>query len=193
MFCFLPPMLNVRNRGQKTLNQFMFLLISTFSPQITVKDMAESLTPPKLLEFINEGGNMIVAAHSDVGPVVRELGSELGLEFAATGEYVLDHFHRTNKDASRIQSNEFHNIVSEHVRNGGAVEFHGIGHVLNGESPLSFPVLTASRYGFTGVPNQPLSIYPFAVGRRILLVSGFQARKNSRVLILGTHEMLSNT
>jgi oligosaccharyltransferase complex subunit beta len=159
-----------------------------------VEDMADSFTPPKLLEFIDEGGNLLVTANPDLGHVVREIGTELGFEFDTKNNYVLDHFEKTDpKDASYIKSREFGHVVSEHVRKGNAVGFHGIGHVLSGESQLAFPILMAGRYAFTEVPQDESNVYPFAIGRRILLVSGFQARNNARFLILGDCEMLQNT
>ena len=169
-----------------------------------VNQVDDTLTPPKLLEFIKEGGNLILVGSSNLGEVIREVASELGVEFDSTGGRVLDYFEHIGNDIDRIRSRQFNRRIVDGntVAEDQYVEFRGIGQVLSGgTSSLALPILSAGPYAFTdnmetavrGSVGDSSDGYPFAMGRRIVLVSGFQARNNARALILGSDEMFRNS
>ena len=71
----------------------IFLYSSEFGGSIDV----EAIT-----NFIDNGGNVLVAASSAVGDPLRELATECGLEFDDTNTAVIDHLNYDVSDAGKV-------------------------------------------------------------------------------------------
>ena len=55
-----------------------------------------------ITNFIDNGGNVMVAASSDVGDPLRELATECGLEFDETNTAVIDHLNYDVSDEGKV-------------------------------------------------------------------------------------------
>ena len=65
--------LNIKKYGE-----FLYDNIVVFAP--TVEEFGGSLSAEALTEFIDAGGNLLIAGNSHLGEVLRELASEVGFE-----------------------------------------------------------------------------------------------------------------
>lgn len=68
---------------------FFFFLIDFNSPS---KEFGGNINTQVITEFIDNGGNVLVAANENVGDAIRELAVECGLEIDEEGAQVIDHF-----------------------------------------------------------------------------------------------------
>ncbi|XP_016135651.1 dolichyl-diphosphooligosaccharide--protein glycosyltransferase 48 kDa subunit-like [Sinocyclocheilus grahami] len=69
--------------------QFLYDHLIIFSP--SVEDFGGNISVETITAFIDGGGNVLVAASSDIGDPLRELGSECGIEFDEEKTAVIDH------------------------------------------------------------------------------------------------------
>ncbi|BFZ61557.1 oligosaccharyl transferase glycoprotein complex, beta subunit [Saitoella coloradoensis] len=164
------------------------------------KGLGPNLAPLKLLEFVNAGGNVLIATNpSSVPEQLRDFARELGVEMAERDAALVDHW---SYDASSDEShglitangftgNEY--ILSEEVRNGPPVLYSGSAHALS-NSPLVVPVLSAGRtaYVYDTKEEQAASEDPWVSGTQAHLVSVLQARNNARVAVVGSMSIFSN-
>ncbi|KAL7748652.1 oligosaccharyl transferase glycoprotein complex, beta subunit [Sorochytrium milnesiophthora] len=167
------------------------------------KGLKGALSVANIVQYINDGGNVLMATDAGMSDSHRELAYELGVEFDDSDTLVQDHFHHHsarvgNKraDASYVLSKHMvadTAVVSDAVRASGSVMFHGVAHKLIApDNYLLHTVLSAERTAVTGEPNRPLPKEPFAAGSGIGLVSALQARNNARVVLTGSLQMFSD-
>ncbi|KAJ1970883.1 oligosaccharyl transferase glycoprotein complex, beta subunit [Dimargaris xerosporica] len=172
------------------------------------KRFASGLDAKTLVEFVKDGGNVLVGAGPDFGGVQREFTRQLGVEFDVRGNVVLDHFHyQTTGEAtdpaqrSLLVTDRFapvDHILSDEVRQGGPVLFQGIGHrILPGpQEAMVWPVLTGydTTYSFDTMERQVVQPKDAVLaGTKLNLVSAFQSKSNARVALVGSSTMFSNT
>jgi hypothetical protein len=55
-----------------------------------------------ITNFIDGGGNVLVAASSNIGEAIRDLGSECGIEFDEEKTAVIDHLNYDVSDPGRV-------------------------------------------------------------------------------------------
>uniref|UniRef100_A0A8C9X086 Dolichyl-diphosphooligosaccharide--protein glycosyltransferase 48 kDa subunit n=1 Tax=Sander lucioperca TaxID=283035 RepID=A0A8C9X086_SANLU len=152
--------------------QFLYDHLIIFSP--SVEDFGGNINVETITSFIDGGGNVLVAASSDIGDPLRELGSECGIEFDEEKTAVIDHH---NFDVS--DPGEVNRILFRHM-------------VADPENPLVLDILTGSSTSYSFFPDRPVSQYPHAVGKNTLLIAGLQARNNARVVFSGSLEFFSD-
>lgn len=164
-----------------------------------------NLTPKKLLDYTNAGGNILLALSSD--QAVPSAISSLLLEFdislpADRNSQVVDHF-----QYDVTSSAENHNVLV--VPRPGPlrpdlVNFFGgdgllavpkaVGQALGNSSPLIAPILKAPETAYVYSPTEEADAEPdtFASGSQIALISALQARNSARFTVLGSLEMLQD-
>lgn len=167
-----------------------------FSP--SVEEFGGSLDVASIVSFIDGGGNVLVAASSQVGEAVRTLASEVGVEIDEENTAVIDHFNYDVKDAGRhtlivakpedlIDSSL---IVGE--KSDKPLLYRGVGMVSDAANPLVLEVLHASSTAYSFNPEEKVTEYPHAVGRSALLITALQARNNARVALFGSLDFFSD-
>ncbi|XP_062247955.1 dolichyl-diphosphooligosaccharide--protein glycosyltransferase 48 kDa subunit [Platichthys flesus] len=176
--------------------QFLYDHLIIFAP--SVEDFGGNINVETITAFIDGGGNVLVAANSDIGDPLRELGSECGIEFDEEKTAVIDHH---NYDASDPGE---HTLIVASPENllkaptivgkptGKPVLFKGVGMVADPENPLVLDILTGSSTAYSFFPDRPISQYPHAVGKNTLLIAGLQARNNARVVFSGSLDFFSD-
>ena len=55
-----------------------------------------------IVQFVDEGGNLLIAGSQDTTDLVRELGTEVGVEMDEEGSSVIDHLHSSVKDSGFV-------------------------------------------------------------------------------------------
>lgn len=163
------------------------------------KGLGPELTPQKLAEFVNAGGNLLLGASSTAATSVRDFAKELEVDFAERDTLMADHFNYDSSSDERhttILSDEFsanEHILSSETRQGAPILYKGIGHSL-GNGQLITPVLGASRtaYSYDTKEEFESAEDPWVAGSQAWLVSAVQARNNARIGLTGSVEMFSN-
>uniref|UniRef100_A0A3B3YHY2 Dolichyl-diphosphooligosaccharide--protein glycosyltransferase 48 kDa subunit n=1 Tax=Poecilia mexicana TaxID=48701 RepID=A0A3B3YHY2_9TELE len=169
--------------------QFLYDHLIIFAP--SVEDFGGNINLETITSFIDGGGNVLVAASSDIGDPLRELGSECGIEFDEEKTAVIDHHNYDVSDPGE------HTLIVADPENllkaativgkptGKPVLFKGVSFVVDG---LIFSVRS---YGVVEGSFLPLQ-YPHAVGKNTLLIAGLQARNNARVVFSGSLDFFSD-
>ncbi|KAG6525340.1 hypothetical protein ZIOFF_015296 [Zingiber officinale] len=182
--------------------QYLYDGLLLFSP--SVQRFGGSLDLAGILDFVDAGHDLILAADSSASDLIREISTECGVDFDEAISFqdpaalVIDHtsyaVSETEGDHTLIASDIF--IESTTILGDEKIEapvlFRGIGHSLNAANSLVLKVLSASPAAYSANPATKLSSPPSLTGSAISLVSIVQARNNARVLITGSLDMFSN-
>ncbi|RWS15322.1 Dolichyl-diphosphooligosaccharide--protein glycosyltransferase subunit-like protein [Dinothrombium tinctorium] len=177
--------------------EYLYKHLILFSP--SVEEFGGSISVQSLTDFVDNGGNVLVATSSDVGDAIREFAAECGLEFDEAGSYVIDHLNYDVKDEGQ------HSLVvanPENLINAPAIVgnkqtlnpilFEGTGIISDQNNPLVLDILMASSTAYSYNPSKKITEYPHAVGKNTLLISALQARNNARVLFTGSLSLFSD-
>jgi len=165
----------------------------------TAEELGGGLTAESVIEFIDDGGNVFIAAGPETGDLLRDIASECGVELDESGTAVIDHLHfDAQADEglhNLIVADPAHLIKVDKIvgRDNGKILYRGLGMVTDPSNPLVLNILTGSSTSYSHAPGQMIKEYPHAVGKNTLLVAGLQARNNARVVVTGSLEMLSDT
>lgn len=65
-----------------------------------------------ILEFVDSGRNLLLAANSDVSDTMRTLAAEVGVDMDDKGTRVLDHFSHQQENAALVASWELSDLPS---------------------------------------------------------------------------------
>eukprot|EP00061_Rhincodon_typus_P019049 g48488.t1 len=115
--------------------EFLYDHLVIFSP--SVEDFGGNINIDTIATFIDGGGNVLVAASSDIGDPLRELGSECGIEFDEEKTAVIDHHNYDVSDPGQhtliIADNEqllkAPTVVGKQPKN--PLLFQGVGQAYN--------------------------------------------------------------
>merc|ERR1719187_514016 len=193
--------LTVRTADDPTLSlmkygEFIYEHLVIFSP--SVEEFGGSVDVPAIINFIDGGGNVIVAANSNIGEPVRELASECGVEFDEEKTAVIDHLNYDVSDAGKhtlIVADASSLIDSNMIvgsTKGSPLLFRGVGMVADPANPLVLDILHASSTAYSFNTDDRITEYPHAVGRNTLLIAALQARNNARVMFFGSLDFFSD-
>ncbi|XP_039139657.1 dolichyl-diphosphooligosaccharide--protein glycosyltransferase 48 kDa subunit [Dioscorea cayenensis subsp. rotundata] len=168
-----------------------------FSP--STQRFGGSVDMAAILDFVDAGHDLILAADSSASDLVRGIATECGVDFDEDPEaVVIDHtsyaVSETEGDHTLIASDSFinSNVILGDKKIEAPVLFQGIGHSLNSANSLVLKVLSASPSAYSANPKAKLSSPPSLTGSAISLVSVVQARNNARILISGSLALFSN-
>ncbi|KAG5884657.1 hypothetical protein JTB14_005401 [Gonioctena quinquepunctata] len=177
--------------------EYLYKNLIIFAP--SVEELGGSLNVETITQFIDEGGNVLVAGSSVTGDVLRELASECGIEVDEEGAFVIDHLNYDKTDEGQhtklVVSPE--NLIDAPVIVGpkkgvSPLLFQGTGLIVDPENPLVLPLLTADSTAYSYNPDEAVKEYPHAVGKDTVLVAGLQARNNARVVFSGSLSFFSD-
>jgi oligosaccharyltransferase complex subunit beta len=179
----------------KKYGQFLYDHIIVFSP--SVEEFGGDLSAEAITEFIDEGGNILVAGSSNIGEVLREVASEVGFEVDDEGTAVIDHLNYDAKDQGKhtLVVADPKNLVKSDKIVGGVSSpllYRGVGLLVDHENPLVLEILTGSSTSYSHNPDTPIKEFPHAVGKQTVLIAGLQARNNARVIFSGSFEFFSD-
>ncbi|KAH1220147.1 Dolichyl-diphosphooligosaccharide--protein glycosyltransferase subunit [Glycine max] len=163
--------------------QYLYDALILFSP--TIERFGGSIDAAAILDFVDSGHDLIVAADSNASDLIREIATECGVDFDEDpAAVVVDHsayaVSATEGDHTLIASDDF-------IKSDAPVLFQGIGHSLNPTNSLVLKVLSASPSAFSANPKSKVTSPPSLTGTSISL-----ARNNARILISGSLSLFSN-
>ncbi|GFP84430.1 dolichyl-diphosphooligosaccharide--protein glycosyltransferase 48 kDa subunit [Phtheirospermum japonicum] len=181
----------------KRYGQYLYDGIILFTP--SADRFGGSLDVQGILDFVDSGHDLILAADSNASDLIRNIAAECGIDFDEDpSAMVIDHtgyaVSETEGDHTLIASDNF--IQSDVILGSRKIEapvlFKGIGHSVNPENSLVLKVLSASSSAYSANPTSELLNPPSLTGTAISLVSVLQARNNARVMVSGSLGMFSN-
>ncbi|KAL7288834.1 hypothetical protein TKK_0016810 [Trichogramma kaykai] len=161
-----------------------------FAP--TVEEFGGSMSVETITDFIDGGGNVLVAGSSQTGDALRDLASESGFEIDEVGTSVIDHMNYDVSDYGRHTKivAEPSQLIDAPVivgdRKVSPLLYQGTGLIADPDNPLVLKLLTASSSAYSYHPDKPVKDYPHAVGKNTLLIAALQARNNARVVFSGS-------
>ncbi|XP_078042781.1 dolichyl-diphosphooligosaccharide--protein glycosyltransferase non-catalytic subunit Ost48 [Augochlora pura] len=170
--------------------EFLYEHLIIFAP--TVEEFGGALSVETITDFIDGGGNVLVAGSSQSGDALHELASECGFEIDEEGSAVIDHLNydvSDNGHHTKIIA-EPSNLIDAPVIVGSKkvqpLLYQGTGLIADTDNPLILRLLTASSSAYSYNPQNPIKDYPHAVGKNTLLIAALQARNNARVVFSGS-------
>ncbi|KAJ3670198.1 hypothetical protein LUZ60_010522 [Juncus effusus] len=186
------PSLSLQRYGR-----FLYDGLVLFAP--SVSRFGGSLDQNAILEFVDAGHDLILAADSFASDLIRGIATECGADFDEDpAALVIDHscyaVSETEGDHTLIAADDL--IQAKVILGDKSIEapilFRGIGHSINPANTLVLKALTASPSAYSANPKAKLTGPPSLTGSSISLVSVMQARNNARVLISGSLDLFSN-
>lgn len=163
----------------------------------SVEDFGGSIKVATITDFVDNGGNVFVAADSSIGEPLREFATECGVEFDEERTAVIDHH---NVDISDKGSHtkivvDNKNLIDAEIIVGKVAApllFKGVGMVLDSDNPLVLPILKGTKTCYTYFPEEKIDQYPHGVGSNTMLITAIQARNNARVVFAGSLDFFSD-
>ncbi|CAA7396064.1 unnamed protein product [Spirodela intermedia] len=177
--------------------QYLYDGLVLFSP--SAKKFGGSVDLTAVLDFVDSGHDLILAADPSASDLIRDIATECGVDFDEDpASVVVDHVgyavSETNLDHTLIASDDFiqSDVILGSEKIKAPVLFRGIGHSLNPTNTMVVKVLSASPSAYSANPKTRLSKAPSLTGSAISLVSVVQARNNARILICGSLDLFSD-
>jgi oligosaccharyltransferase complex subunit beta len=165
--------------------------------------MGSNLTPQLLVQFLNEGGNILLAGSSTTSESLRDFARELDIDLPPRDSFFTDHFSHHPKSTKShtlviLDSENFpklshvERIFSPDTRNAKIV-YRGAAHGL-GPGPFLLPLIKGKKTGYVYDSKEDLDGVedPYIAGTQAFLVSGSQARNNARVVVTSSLDMFSD-
>ncbi|CAG8445647.1 3686_t:CDS:2 [Ambispora leptoticha] len=177
--------------------------VINFAPK--TKNYDNKVNPAALINFVNKGGNILLAASTELSETIRDFAREFDIEFDDRETSVIDHFNYDESDSDGKHTllvlddkkGGFSNnsiILSKETLEGPPVLYKGIGHKIG-----TIPLLTRiawitsdTAYSYETKDGQVADQDPFIFGNEISLVSVLQARNNARVAFVGSLELFQD-
>jgi oligosaccharyltransferase complex subunit beta len=176
---------------------FLYEHLVLFCP--SVEEFGGSISVQEIIKFIDDGGNVLLAASSNIGEALRELAGEVSFEFDDEKTSVIDHLHfDTISDDGKhttIVADPGSLIKADYIvgdRKINPILFRGVGMITDKDNPLTLELLSASSVAYSHNPDSPIEEYPHAVGKSTVLVGAIQARNNARVVLTGSLDLFSD-
>jgi oligosaccharyltransferase complex subunit beta len=149
-----------------------------------------------MLEYVDRGGNILMALDSNLNENYRELAFEFGMDFdyrnTAAVDYFTHHKEKTTLASTQFTSNEF--FLPNSVQNGSPVLFRGVAfRQVSEDNPLLNTILSGRGTTVSAdIKDGAVENVPYAFGPKLGLVGAIQARNNARVVVAGSLDMFSN-
>ncbi|XP_019866968.2 dolichyl-diphosphooligosaccharide--protein glycosyltransferase 48 kDa subunit [Aethina tumida] len=177
--------------------EYLYQNLIIFAP--SVEEFGGNLSVDTITQFIDDGGNVLLAGSSVTGDVLRELASECGFEVDEEGAFVIDHLiYDVSDDGQHTKlALSAENLIDAPVIVGAKktikpLLYQGTGILTDPENPLVLPLLSADSTSYSYNPDQPIKEYPHAIGKDTVLIAGLQARNNARVVFSGSLAFFSD-
>lgn len=170
--------------------EYLYKNLIIFAP--SVDEFGGDISIETITQFVDEGGNVLVAASPKSGEALRELATEFGFEVDEDGAAVIDHLNYDISDSgdhTKIVTSQ-ENLISSPLifgnKNVAPLLYQGTGLLADRENSLVLQVLTADSTAYSYIPENSIKEYPHAVGRGTLLIAALQGRNNARCVFSGS-------
>jgi oligosaccharyltransferase complex subunit beta len=174
---------------------YLYDALIFFAPTFDV--LGGSLDVAAILEFIDSGHDVVLAAEGGASDVVRDIATECGVDLdEEENAVVIDHINNADLAADHTVIAASDLIKSKAILGPKRIEapvlFRGIGMGVNPSNELVVKVLTAPPTTFSSSPSAKQAKVLTASGKNLVLVAVLQARNHARVLISGSLDLFSD-
>ncbi|GAQ81543.1 Oligosaccharyltransferase [Klebsormidium nitens] len=174
---------------------YLYDALIFFAPTFDV--LGGSLDVAVILDFIDSGHDVVLAAEGGASDVVRDIATECGVDLEEEeNAVVVDHVNHSSLDADHTIVAASDLIQSKAILGPKTIEapvlFRGLGMSVNPSNELVVKVLTAPPTTFSSSPSAKVAKVPTAHGRNLVLVAALQARNHARVLVSGSLDLFSD-
>jgi oligosaccharyltransferase complex subunit beta len=156
------------------------------------------MSAKSVLEFIDEGHNVLLVGGSNLGKPLRDIASDCNIEFDEDGTFATDHFNFDGSDFDgqhNVLALDPKYVVSANIvfpqKIDAPVLYKGIAQDIEEDSALLFSVLSGTPTTYSAAPEEKITELHVA-GRKTSLVTALQARNNARVIFAGSLELFSD-
>lgn len=164
-----------------------------------IKSFGGALDSEAILDFVDAGHDLILAADSGASEEVRNLASDLGVDLEPQGTAVLD----TLGGVAQSKSVDAGLVLSSRILAAPAVFgdtpitdpilFRGIGASIASDSQQAIQVLGGEVTQFVADPRKGFTEEVQVAGKAISLFSIAQTRNDARVVVSGSMDAFTNT
>jgi len=162
-------------------------------------ELGGELNPEAVAEFVDNGGNVLVAGSPTAGDAIRDLAAEFGVELDDPNSYVIDHLNYDvlgDVGKHTLITVDPKNLIDAQTivgsGNASPLLYEGSSLLVDPENPLVLEILTAASTAYSYEPDKPITEYPHTVGKNTVLIAGLQARNNARVVFSGSLDFFSD-
>ena len=123
--------------------------IVVLAPSVTA--FGNGITAADFLQFVDDGGNLLVTGSSEIGDPIKEIAADCGIEFDDEGTSVIDHMNYDVSDAGQhttIVADQFSPTTIISGESPSPVLFSGIGMAADPENPLVVDILHAASTAY---------------------------------------------
>jgi len=180
----------------KSYGEYLYNHLIIFAP--SAEELGGALTSEAVIEFVDDGGNVLMAGSSNSGEVLKDIASECGFEADEEGTFVIDHLSYDAQDDGHhnlIVADPSNLVKSDKIVGSDADSpflYRGVGLLTDSDNPLVINILTGSSSSYSHNPEERVKDYPHATGRNTVLIAGLQARNNARVVLSGSLDFFSD-
>jgi len=176
---------------------FYFDNLILFCP--TVEEFGGSVDVNSILQFVDSGRNLLMAAAAEVSETVSEVAAESGIIIDSERRTLIDHHHFDHSDFEGdhtllLASNfgKIPPILGAHPV--PPVLFEGSALRIDQDNALAFGVLFGSATSYVGQTETPVVAGQVTAGGSTgnILVAALQARNNARMVVSGSIELFSD-
>ncbi|CAL4059207.1 unnamed protein product, partial [Meganyctiphanes norvegica] len=154
--------------------EYIYQNLVIFAPG--VEEFGGALSVEAIVEYVDEGGNVLVGGSRDAADLIRELVTEVGVEMDEEGAAVIDHLHYDANDAGQHtlvaapSSGLIDSTVMVGTKGGAPLLYRGTGLITDADNPLVLPVLRAPSTAYCYNPANAISDYPHATGGNLSIL-----------------------
>lgn len=168
-----------------------------------VAEFSQSFSVRDVLEFVDGGGNVVVAADTGFSKKIGELAQECGVDLDKANSKVYDHISfAQGLEGSGLPNGDPTLVAADVSRTKkiwgdagdmGPILFKGVAVTIPPDSEYAVPGLLAPHTSYSlGKKEKLNALEDPVIGHDISMVSLVQARNNARVVVFGSLSMLSD-
>ena len=190
------PDIKLTNFGEYIYNNIIY-----FAPSYNDISRKNEISITNLLQFIDDGHDLMIFGNEESGAFIRKLVNEFGIDFDDYDSKVKDsiYIHKNKNDLNSefadLKNDEIiitNNITDiKHLKKNikNYILYEGIGMDIDPQNNFVFPILKAGENAYSiNLKNDNI----YSNGNHIKLVSAYQARNNRRIVISGSTNLCSN-
>jgi len=163
-------------------------------------DRFGTITFEDIMDFSNDGGNVLLAVNHDASDSIREFLESFGVSLHRKGSSVVDHIkfdsvHDISLQHLHVLTDRTISskaILGTYLASNRTVLFHGVGMNFDHNNMLALSVLQGNPTTYSTVLNKPIGDNPDAAGTDTVMVGAIQARNNARITVSGSIDMFTN-
>ncbi|ORX48922.1 Dolichyl-diphosphooligosaccharide-protein glycosyltransferase 48kDa subunit [Piromyces finnis] len=146
--------------------------------------------PKQIIEFIDKGGNVLLAANENTGSTTQDLLYEFGSVVDEAKFNVIDNFVHNSTTSSVLALDKLEIPISSDELEA-PILYSGTAIKFKGKNPYSKPLLVAGPAAYSW-DNSAVNKDPLVTGSNIVLVNTLQAVNNARIIITGSTKMFTD-